>query len=138
DGNTYEFGEDENYRGDVMYRIFLVKKTNAYGDTIRYRIPEDYRLPIEITDSVGRLIVMERGGGVNLKVYQDASETKLLKHLEYDSDYAANTDRVVEHSVTGGESKVVAEYSYLDPKTYGKAEFDLHAGYGFPAPNGVI
>ncbi|MGG2921524.1 RHS repeat domain-containing protein [Brevibacillus parabrevis] len=138
DGNTYEFGEDENYRGDVMYRIFLVKKTNAYGDTIRYRIPEDYRLPIEITDSVGRLIVMERGGGVVLKVYQDASETKLLKHLEYDSDYATNTDRVVEHSITGGESKVIAEYSYLDPKTYGKAEFDLHAGYGFPAPNGVI
>ncbi|WP_314305407.1 RHS repeat-associated core domain-containing protein [Brevibacillus parabrevis] len=138
DGNTYEFGEDHKYRNDELYRIFLVKKTNAYGDTIRYRIPEDYRDAIRITDSVGRLIVMERGGGVVLKVYQDASETKLLKHLEYDSDYAANKDRVVEHSVTGGESKVIAEYSYLDPKTYGKAEFDLHAGYSFPAPNGVI
>lgn len=138
DGNTYDFGEETHYRDDEAYVTYLVKKTNAYGDTIRYRIPEDYRQPIEITDSVGRLVVLERNWDIDLKVYQDTSKTKLLKHLQYDKGVTGNKDRVIEHSVTGGESKVIAEYTYLDPQTYGTTEFNLHPGYNFPAPDGVI
>ncbi|MGN7472208.1 RHS repeat domain-containing protein [Brevibacillus sp. SAFN-007a] len=139
DGMTYEFGEESYYRNEELYVTHLVKKTNVYGDTIRYRIPEDWDEPIEITDSVGRLVVLERNWDIDLKVYQDSSKTKLLKHLQYEKGVAvSDKDRVIEYSVTGGESKVIAEYTYLNPRTYGTTEFNLHAGYTFPAPDGVI
>ncbi|WP_051925638.1 RHS repeat domain-containing protein [Brevibacillus borstelensis] len=114
--------------------VDVITKRNAYGDTIVYKIPYNND-PIQITDSVGRYIELTRK---SLKVYADTSKSKLLKHIEYAWGTGTTPDRVIEHDVNGGGSKVIAEYSYLDSEVFGKAEFNLRPNYYFSAQNKEI
>ncbi|MFE1630924.1 RHS repeat-associated core domain-containing protein [Brevibacillus reuszeri] len=138
-GITYDFGEESHYYKDDLYHTFLVKKTNAYGDSISYRINEDTRWPTEITDSVGRLITIDNST-VNtvVKVYQDSSQKTLLKHFVYEWNISTNKDRIKEYSVTGTDSKIIAEYAYHSPSVYGVSEYNLQPTYSFAAPNKLI
>ncbi|EST55723.1 hypothetical protein T458_07740 [Brevibacillus panacihumi W25] len=134
-GYTYAF-QIENNGGDGVEDTHIVTKTNAYGDKIIYRIPEDNRSDIEITDSVGRVVVLDKNARDEVEhiyVYENSSKTKLLKHVQYAWNTAPNTDRILEHDVNGGGSKIIAEYNYHDPGLYGQAEFNLKPNYYFPA-----
>lgn len=131
-GYTYTFSHD--YNG-----IDIIAKTNSYGDTITYRIDRNEEKPIEIVDSVGRYIVLEKSRGSNIvsqvKVYADASKTTLLKHLEYAGNALyERLDQVIEHDVNDGStSKVIAEYTYYNSDLHGKAEFNFDNSYSMPA-----
>ncbi|MEJ8548093.1 RHS repeat-associated core domain-containing protein [Brevibacillus borstelensis] len=110
--------------------VDVITKRNVYGDTIVYKIPYDG--PTQIIDSVGRYIEITAR---HMKVYADSSKSKLLKHIEYDWGTGKDPDRVIEHDVNGGGSKVIAEYSYLDSEVFGKAEFNLRPNYSLAARN---
>lgn len=136
DGYTYTFLHQLG--GDDQYGIDIVKKTNVHGDSITYRISRDPGVPIEILDSVGRYIVLEKDRNSNLvsyvKVYADETKTTLLKYLEYDvNNNLGQLNQVIEHDVSGGGGdKVIAQYTYYDPTLYGKAEFNFQRYYYFP------
>lgn len=131
-GYLYNFSIEKSYNSDGD--TYVVTKTNAYGDEIVYRIPEKKEKPIEIIDSVGRCIVMDKHIGnlvSDLKVYADASKSRLLKHIKY--NWNETPSRVIEHDVNGNGSKIIAEYTYHDSGVFGEAEFNLKPGYSFPA-----
>ncbi|MFM1652571.1 RHS repeat domain-containing protein [Brevibacillus sp. B_LB10_24] len=148
-GNSYDFSLEDVPVGHGEYEtVQVIKKTNAYGDQIVYRIP-NYNADIEITDSAGRLIVLEKEMSYNtvkrIKVYSDTKRSQLLKHTEYVSGNTSFSSRriwtlnqVREWDTQGKAYKTVAEYAYYDPSLYGKSEFNLLANYGFAAPNKTI
>lgn len=132
-GYTYLFQQDTE-------EASIVTKTNPYGDKITYRIPTLQGRPVEITDSVGRYIVLEklnqRSNLVgHVKVYADQTKAILLKDLEYvDTWQSSQLTQVIERDVTGGGAdKVIAEYSYYDSDLHGKAEFNFKDSYSMPA-----
>lgn len=142
-GYTYTFSTEINGADDSL-DTDIVTKTNEYGDKVVYRIAKDEEKPIEILDSVGRYIVLEKGRYNiirHLKVYTDATKTTLLKHLEYvESDWDQQLDKVIEHDVRdAGLTKTIAEYAYHRSDLYGQAEFNLKSGYSMPATEqGII
>ncbi|USG64649.1 hypothetical protein NDK47_21275 [Brevibacillus ruminantium] len=137
-GYSYTFSK-EDMDQEKYEATDVVTKTNVYGDTIVYKFPKNGK-PIQITDSVGRYIEMNPNGVITyLKLYADATKTKLLKHIEYDwGGTATATDRIIERDTKGSGSKLIAEYSYLDPTVFGTTEFNLRASYYLPATNKVI
>jgi RHS repeat-associated protein len=136
-GYSYQFTK-ENFDSEVSESIDVITKRNAYGDTIVYKIPAN-RDPIVITDSVGRYIELKKAGIIqHIKVYADSTKSKLLKHIEYAWGTDTTPDRIIEHDINGGDSKVIAEYSYLDPYLFGQAEFNLRGSYYLPATNEQI
>ncbi|MGG0940322.1 RHS repeat-associated core domain-containing protein [Brevibacillus centrosporus] len=136
-GNVYLF-QRELVGYDDSTDINLVTKTNSYGDKITYRLDPNDGKPVEIVDSVGRHIVLEKernGMAVTaLKVYQDTTDQTLLKHVEYVGNQFGSLDKIIEHDVIGsGADKVIAEYTYYDPDLHGKAEFNFVDSYSMPA-----
>ncbi|WP_139487956.1 RHS repeat domain-containing protein [Brevibacillus dissolubilis] len=121
-----------------------VHKTNAYGDTIKYRMYKDDTEDnvVEIEDTYGRFVVMERdsGGGItNLKLYKNETdknnEENEIKELDYNIEYSNSSDPdnssyskllSVEEG-DGTTDSLVAEYTY-DTRN---AEFNLISNYVF-------
>ncbi|RNB88787.1 hypothetical protein EDM59_06685 [Brevibacillus nitrificans] len=136
-GNTYLF-QRETTSADGYADVDIVTKTNSYGDKITYRLDPNGGKPIEMIDSVGRYIVLEKPKNdvqvSALKVYKDATKTTLLKNLEYVGNPYGSLDQIVEHDVSGGGAdKILAEYTYYNPDLHGKAEFNFYENYSLPA-----
>ncbi|QRG65229.1 RHS repeat-associated core domain-containing protein [Brevibacillus choshinensis] len=131
-GITYIYDLETQNGGSVT-----ITKSNPQGDKIKYWIPST-NSNIEITDSVGRVVVLRKngpyGGISDLEVYSDSSKQNLIKHIHYDmtamTDYL-QLDRVTEISPIN-ETKIVSEYQYHDPNILGKAEFNYNRSYDLP------
>ncbi|UFJ41428.1 hypothetical protein LOK74_02510 [Brevibacillus humidisoli] len=152
DGYYYHMEHESDY--------LEVRKVDPYGNTIIYRIPDGNEdIPIEIIDSVGRIVIIEKNDKdviTDLKVYEDASRQKLLKHIRYhveqkemliNPDKSEATDKFYQLSSVeevpvkpeqGEKSKTIASYTYLDPFMMGNAEFNLTLNYELPAENGKV
>lgn len=142
-GITYEY----RYRRAIDDGI-TITKTNPQGDRITYFLPNKTGADIEITDTVGRLVLLKKNGPYSsisdLEVYADSTKSQLLKRIHYGSSamggsgiYYVQLDQVTEISPTN-ESKLVSQYQYHDPSVKGRAEFNFERSYELPKTNGRV
>ncbi|WP_421617413.1 RHS repeat domain-containing protein [Brevibacillus sp. TJ4] len=144
DGITYSYQYDP-------FQSTTITKTNPQGDRITYYIPASNSRDIEITDSVGRLILLKKNGPYgsisDVEVYADKTKQQLLKRIQYElTAYtfgSSSSNRYIQlESVTeispDNESKVVARYQYHDPSVKGRAEFNYEADYELPKIDGIV
>ncbi|UFJ40473.1 hypothetical protein LOK74_20960 [Brevibacillus humidisoli] len=139
------------YKYDTLNRdILSVTKINQQGDQIVYRWPDNGDGPVEIVDTIGRLVVLEEdpelGVITDVKVYADETKQTLLKHLHYDiqkvedgPEYYYQLNRVQEVPVNvdqGTSPKTVASYTYFDPNLHGRAPFNMIKDYRLPEVRG--
>jgi len=136
DGYLYEFRKS----GDTQ----RITKTNVHGDKIIYTLSKDKddKNVVEIKDTYGRYIVMERdnvGAIQTLKVFKNATDksndANPIIQLNYEIEYSSSSDP--ENStysqlnsvtqVNDNESKVLATYQYDTMSS----EFNLLMDYTF-------
>ncbi|EAQ6061396.1 hypothetical protein AKL58_23770, partial [Salmonella enterica] len=125
-----------------------ITKTNPQGDRITYFIPNRSTADIEITDTVGRFILLKKNGPYSsisdVEVYADSTKSELLKRIHYSATAMASgvydyvqLEQVTEYSPTN-ESKIVSQYQYHDPSVKGRAEFNFERSYELPKTNGMV
>ncbi|WP_409177277.1 RHS repeat-associated core domain-containing protein [Brevibacillus fortis] len=125
------------YTFDRSSSELLVTKRNPFGDTIRYRMDEQNDHVVEIEDTYGRYVVMERdkaGGIKNLKLYRDQTDKdqdEPIKTIDYDVVYSNDTspERSTSAELLSVEqnAEVIASYAY----EMREAEFNLISDYTF-------
>ncbi|MGO0059931.1 RHS repeat-associated core domain-containing protein [Brevibacillus fluminis] len=129
DGYLYEFEQRTEEPSGL-----IVTKTNPFGDRIVYKLPDSSSDPIEITDSIGRKILLEKTSGfiTDAKVMVNGT---IVKHVRYgltmgtNNNYAMLSDVTQVSHQSGQADQVVAQYEYHDPNVIGKAEFNLEKHY---------
>ncbi|CAM3337888.1 hypothetical protein [Brevibacillus invocatus] len=125
-----------------------ITKTNPQGDRITYFIPNRSTADIEITDTVGRFILLKKNGPYSsisdVEVYADSTKSELLKRIHYSATAMASgvydyvqLEQVTEYSPTN-ESKIVSQYQYHDPSVKGRAEFNFERSYELNSPLGNL